>query len=515
LTLAAQDRIPPAMHLTTPARAAIIAVSLATLIRLILAASMGLGIDESYMIAAAHSFQLSYFDHPGISWWMELAIQRTTSLHTAFVVRLPFIAAFAGTSWLMYRLTVRLYDADAALWAVAALNLSPVFSLAFGTWVLPDGPLDLFLVTAAYALSRALGIGAGPPEPRWWPLAGLFIGLALLSKYTAVLTFAGAFLFLLTDREGRRALAAPAPWLACVIAFAVFSPVIIWNATHHFASFGYQGGRATGAAFHPLRPFIVWAGEALFVLPWIWLPMMFLLIRSLKPAADRRDRFLAMLAIIPVVLFSAIALWSSRKILYHWAAPGYLMLFPLLGQWIASRTALACRRIMLAAIASAVLLAGIVLAGGAELAWGVIPGLNQAFPSGRSPELQAVDWSSVRTELARRGYLHRPHTAIASLRWFDAGKIGFALHGALPVTVFGGDAHEFGITVPPAALIGDDVLIAAMPGDPAATMRHYAPRFARIEEIKPLTVIHDGRVLLRIPLLLGHDLLSWPGTGPQ
>jgi hypothetical protein len=59
------------------------------------------------------------------------------------------------------------------------------------------------------------------------------------------------------------------------------------------------------------------------------------------------------------------------------------------------------------------------------------------------------------------------------------------------------------------------VLIAAMPGDPAATMRHYAPRFAALHVIRPLTVIHDGHVLLRIPMLLGHDLLPWRGTGPQ
>jgi 4-amino-4-deoxy-L-arabinose transferase-like glycosyltransferase len=499
-----------------PARAAAILL-LATAIRLILAASMGLGIDESYMVAAAHRFHLSYFDHPGMSWWMELAIQRLTGLHTAFIVRLPFIAAFAATSWLMYRLTARLYGDHAAFWALAALNLSPVFSLAFGTWVLPDGPLDLFLLAAAYALASALGIAGrdAREEAVWWPLGGLFIGLALLSKYNAVLTFGGAFLFLLTDRQGRRCLATPAPWLACVIALAVFSPVIIWNATHHWASFGYQGGRATGAAFHPLRPFMVWAGEALFVLPWIWLPMILLLIRSFRPAADRRDRFLSMLAMLPVLLFAAIALWSQRKILYHWAAPGYLMLFPLLGNWIASRTARVYRRICLAGTASATALACIVLAGCAQLAWGVIPGLNRAFPPGRSPELQAVDWSSLRTQLAARGYLHRPHTALAALRWFDAGKIGFALRGALPITVFGGDAHEFATTAPPGSLIGDDVLIAAMPGDPAATMRHYAPRFAAIRAIRPVTVIHDGHVLLRIPILLGHDLLPWPRTSPQ
>lgn len=505
------------MRLIHPARAALLVVLLATIFRLILAAGMGLGIDESYMVAAAHSFHLSYFDHPLASWWLELAIQRITGLQSAFIVRLPFIGLFVVTSWLMYALTNRLYDARAAFWAVLALNISPVFSLAFGTWVLPDGPLDAALLAAAYAFALALGIARrdAKPEPLWWPVAGLFIGLALLSKYNGVLVFAGAFLFLLFDSAGRRSFITPLPWIACVIALIVFSPVIIWNATHHWASFGYQGGRAEGLAFHPLRPFIVWAGEALFVLPWIWLPMIVLLIRALKPHADRRDRFLALLGVIPVVLFSAVALWSSRKILYHWATPGYLMLFPMLGAWGASRTGPMRRGIRIVAAASAALLAAAVLFVAAELSFDVVPGFNAWFPPGRSPELQAVDWVSFRQALARRGYLDRPHTAVAALRWFDAGKIGFALHGALPVTVFGGDAHEFGITAPPASLIGDDVLIAAMPGDVAAIMRHYAPRFASMKEIKPIAITHHGVALARIPMLLGHDMLSWPPTRPK
>ncbi|OYV81395.1 MAG: hypothetical protein B7Z64_10800, partial [Acidiphilium sp. 21-68-69] len=59
-----------------PGSAALLVILAATLARLVLAAGMGLGIDESYMVAAAHTFQLSYFDHPPVSWWMELGIQR-------------------------------------------------------------------------------------------------------------------------------------------------------------------------------------------------------------------------------------------------------------------------------------------------------------------------------------------------------------------------------------------------------------------------------------------------------
>ena len=111
----------------------------------------------------------------------------------------------------------------------------------------------------------------------------------------------------------------------------------MWNATHGWASFAFQGERATGLRFHPFAPFIVLAGEALFVLPWIWAPMM-AAPRSphcVAVRADWRAWLLCCLAAPPILGFALIAAWSSQRVLFHWAAPGYLMLFPLLGQAVA------------------------------------------------------------------------------------------------------------------------------------------------------------------------------------
>jgi hypothetical protein len=497
----------------SPPRLAALVIGAAVLIRLILAAGTGLGIDESYMVAAAHSFELSYFDHPPASWWLELLARHLAGNTAPLTVRAPFLILSALSSWLLYGLTARLYSARAGLWAVVAFSLSPVFSVAFGSWVLPDGPLDFFLLAAAYALARALGIArpalAAQPEPAWWLAAGLLAGLAMTAKYNAALTLAGALGFLIADREARVMLARPYPWVAALLALAVFSPVLLWNALNDFVSFHYQGGRAAGVGFHPLKPFIVWIGEAIFVLPWIWLPMVLLLARALR-GTDRRDRFLGWLAVIPVMLFSVIALWSSRKILFHWAAPGYLLLFPLLGAWIAGLGPTSLVWVKRSAAGSAALLVVAVLFIAGQISFGIVPHFNALFAAGKSPELQAVDWTDFRRSLQKRGYLNQGNLVVAGLRWFDAGKIGYALEGKLPVTVFGGNAHEFGIISPPVAFIGDNVLIAATPGDPAQIMQQYAPYFASITALKPIDIRHHGSTLVIIPMLLGHDLLRVP-----
>jgi 4-amino-4-deoxy-L-arabinose transferase-like glycosyltransferase len=173
----------------------------------------------------------------------------------------------------MFHLCTEVADARAGFYAALLLNLSPVFGVTAGTWVLPDGPLDCALLAATLALIHALP-ATGRRAVLWWLASGLFAGLALVSKYSAILWLGGAFVYLLSSRVHRHWLAHPAPWLAVLLVALLFAPVALWNATHGWASFAFQGERAAGLRFHPLGPLIVVAGEALFVLPWIWGPML-------------------------------------------------------------------------------------------------------------------------------------------------------------------------------------------------------------------------------------------------
>jgi len=471
--------------------------------RLVFAGFTGLGMDESYMIAASHSFDASYFDHPLASWWLELAARWLTGSAAPIIVRLPFVALSALSSWLIYAITARLYGARAAFWAVAAYSISPVFSLAVGCWVLPDGPLDAALLAFLYALIRALGQPDGKPEPRWWLAAGVFAGLAMLSKYNAAMVLAGAAVAVLTDKAARQELRRPGPWLAVALAVLMFTPVLYWNATHGWASFHYQGGRATGVRLRPLMPLSIWGGEALYLLPWLWLPMVALMLRAFRRGpAERRGWLLAWAAVIPVVLFAVVGLWSSTRILYHWAMPGYLMLFPLLGNWAQDFRP---RLRDTVALISAGLLGTAALFLAAELSLGFIPNLNRAFAPGKSPLLQAVDWDSIATQIPPG------IDAIAAQKWFDAGKIGYALRDAhLPVTVFGVEPHQFAFSAPPSSLLGKTLLVIAMPGSTSATAAKFAGDFKSFVPGPALAVMHQGDVLLVIPTFIGTDLIKAP-----
>src|SRR5258707_15789237 len=107
------------------------------LVRIAFGWALGLGVDESYMVSAGRVLSLGYYDHPPASWWLAWGAAHLTGSEAPIAVRLPFIALFALSTWLMYRLGAAIADERSGLWAAVLLNLSPVFGVTTGTWVLP------------------------------------------------------------------------------------------------------------------------------------------------------------------------------------------------------------------------------------------------------------------------------------------------------------------------------------------------------------------------------------------
>lgn len=484
---------------------AMIAVGCA--VRAAFAVGTGLGIDESYMVAAGRTLQLSYFDHPPISWWLAWAAAHLAGTEAPLVVRLPFILLFALSTWLMFRLAADLFGARAGLWAAVLLNLAPVLGVTSGTWVLPDGPLIAALLGTTLCFTRAV---AGPPRRAdWWIGVGLCFGLALASKYNAVLTGFGFAAFLLTEPKARRWLARPQPWLAVVVAFVVFIPVLAWNARHGFASLRFQGGRAEGGHWHPLGPLLTAAGEALFFLPWIWLPLAVCVWRALRRGpGDQGGWLLACLTLVPFLFFEVVSL--RGHVMMHWAAPGTMLGLPLLGRALAERPeSRAIRRVTYAT--AALVIGGMALvASQVSLNWLHEP--LEALAGARDPSLEAVDWTSLRDELSQRGLL-RAGTVVAAIRWHDAGKIDYALGGVVPVICLGGDSREYGLVRPAGDYAGRDLLILAPRETLASVTARIGSAFSAIEALPAGELLHAGTHAMALPLFWGRDFRPWEPDG--
>jgi len=449
-----------------------------TLLRLILSPFVGLGTNEAYAIASGRLMNLSYFDHPPLHFW--LAHLGELLFGDDWAARIPFIALGAGASWLMFLLTRRPFGDRAALWAVIAFNLSLFFSLMAAAWILPDTPLVFFLLATALAMAPAAE-GEELPLLRWL-VAGALAGLAALSKYHALIFVGGFFCFLLSSADGRKQLAKPGPWLAAVVALAVFSPVLIWNAHNDWMSFRFQGGRAV--AHHlSLAPFLsLFAAEIGLLSPWVFVPLLLGAREGLR--GDGRAHFLLWLGAPIVLLFTFVPLWSGGGMV-QWPMPGWLMLLPLAGAYLADRQ----WRVRWAAISAALFLSFTAFAL-AEIRTGW---LGHTFPHAfrkAEPTIEYVEWTALADGLQRDGVNASDKPFVVAFTWRDAAKIDQALHGSAPVIVASDDARNYALIGRTLSLAGRDAFIVARP----AQMAQSLPEIRRcFSALSPLPSAAIGR----------------------
>ncbi|MBP2151611.1 glycosyltransferase family 39 protein [Xanthobacter flavus] len=493
-----QERVSPAMALGW-------VMALAFALRLLFAATTGLGNDESYTVVTSRSLALSYFDHPPMAWWLAHMSAALFGTEAPLAVRAPFLLLSMVSSGLMYVLTARLFGRWAGVWAALTMACAPVLGLTSATWVLPDGPLITFLLAGTLVIAHALFDPRA--HPATWLLAGALGGLALLSKYHGIFLFAGTFVFLLLSARHRRWLGTIWPYAGVAVALVVFSPVIVWNVGNGFTSLAFQGERASAEGFHPLMALMVVSGIALFLTPWIWLGLVAAAVRALRTKPiNPRALLLLCIAAGPVLVFPAIAAWSGAKPFFHWAAPGYLMLFPLLGRATARRWA-GNAWIRGWTIWSA----GFATVGVAAIATiSLVPSLGTAFsPTNGDPLRELARWSDLDAAVRRHGLAPGPYAFVTVPVWHMGGKAGYALGPSWPVACMGSDCRGFLISDVQRGRAGADavlVLDAASPGQ----MDEMAQRFRSVETLETVEIRHAGTAVALVVLAVGRGYLGEP-----
>ncbi|MBV8879996.1 MAG: glycosyltransferase family 39 protein, partial [Planctomycetaceae bacterium] len=294
-------------------------VAFVTLIRAVLSLQLELVSVESYLWVCSQRPSMGYYDYPGMIAWMGWL---STALfgHSTLGVRALMLLSAGGTVWFVFLATRRLYDERTGRLAAFLAALVPMV-FVFSAEATPDAPCLFFWSATLWALAHALSGDA----PRWWLAAGLFLGLAMDSKYHAVFLGFGIFGFLLFSADQRSWLKRKEPWLGVVVALLAFSPTVIWNALNGWQSFAYQGvSRFKESGFQPAQLVRFPTSQLLLLTPvvgvWAWGAGLGALFRW--RTTDWRERFLAALG-TPLLLFFFLVIFS-RPVRGHWPAPGYL-----------------------------------------------------------------------------------------------------------------------------------------------------------------------------------------------
>jgi Dolichyl-phosphate-mannose-protein mannosyltransferase len=182
--------------------------------------------DELYFLVAGHHVAFGYVDQPPLAPLMT----RITDILGVSPTAIRVIPALAGG--LLVLIAARLAalfggGRTARVLAAAAAAGAPVFLGA--THIGNTTPYDLLawavvLLCVATALLR--------DRPRWWLGAGAAAGLGLENEYLVVTLVAALVIAIAATRQYRGVLWTRWPWLGGVIALVIWTPNLIWQATH-------------------------------------------------------------------------------------------------------------------------------------------------------------------------------------------------------------------------------------------------------------------------------------------
>ncbi|MBI5264213.1 MAG: glycosyltransferase family 39 protein [Bradyrhizobium sp.] len=289
-----------------PLTIAIVIVAAMTVLRIIYANAIELRTDEAYYWTWSKESALSFLDHPpGIAWFIRFG----TAIFgdTDFGVRFPGILGMLVTQLLLADIVRRLtHDVRAIVFAL----LMPEAALYYGLLMAKVAP-DVAMIPVATAMFWSLVRIAETKDGRWWLLAGVFAGLSLLSKFTAIMFLPAVVAFMLVPDWRWRWLRSPYPYLAALIAVLLFLPVLIWNAQHDWASFRFQSVRAIANHGVSLRTLGDYLGLQFGLVGFILLPVVLWGVFFTAWRGYRRREPVAILLSTAVLVPFVYFLWKS------------------------------------------------------------------------------------------------------------------------------------------------------------------------------------------------------------
>jgi 4-amino-4-deoxy-L-arabinose transferase-like glycosyltransferase len=479
-------------------------------LHLVLAVATGLSPDEAHYALYAYHLDWSYYDHPPLVGWLQWPFVQF--LNSDLGLRtLPMLLWLISLGTLV-QLVDELFPSlgRIRIWHtrpdVIVFSLSPMLFLLGMAWV-PD-TLLLALTCRVMLLTWRLAKTTDQATRDWCEL-GFYLGLAGLSKYTAVLLAIGVVLSL-TQHQGLAWLKRRGPWLAFCLAALCIVPVIYWNISHDWASLRYQIDHAHGSnhwrgdrvlSYFLILLLVYGAG----LLWWIW--------QGTREASEVLEVKLSGTRLCLYFGLPGLALFlylsGGGRTLPHWPANSVLALLPL--------AALGCARAHTAYRSSTRALLGFQLFGTAlvsalMLSAGI--GKDNALPgqsTATNPFADLHGWNLAATHASRLAEQEGANS-LAVMNWTLASRIAWYAR-PMSVKVINSHKDQFDIWFGP-VLNTDKVILVNW------SVMHFAPptqaqQFSRCTPIDSLPVVHLGRQIAHFDFLLcdgwqGHKESSTP-----
>ena len=413
-------------------------ISIATLIRCIVACYLELGNDEVYYRMYAQELQWNYFDHPPMVGWLIRITTANLLLGNEFFIRLGAIVAAAITTWLFFLSGKKLSNEYTGFLAAVIYTATIYGSIIAGTFILPDSPQ---MVCWAGCLYLLIGITENANiysiKKRNVLLFGFIAGLGMLCKIHTAFLWLGILLYIIF--YNRQWLKQPVLYISGIITLLFFYPVIQWNLDNHFVTYLYHSKRVNPAAGgFDINSFLTFAAGQLFYCN----PVIFLFIILATVAAFKNNLMvlssqerLLLFCSLPLI-FIATILSFFKNILPHWTGPAYSGLILLTACYFTRKpsiTGLEKRILPKPLMIATALLAVIIVAG--VLLINYLPGTlgkkDKVFLGEGDFTLDMYGWTNLKTTFEKivqtdeQSGLMKSDAVIISNKWFPAAHLDY------------------------------------------------------------------------------------------
>lgn len=506
----------------------ILLLAVSALIRGVLASVVEFGNDEVYYWTYAMYPDWSHFDHPPMVGFVMQLFSLNLLFTSEFFLRLSSVIFMTINTYLMFLIGKQVKNEQTGFYAALLYTASVYAFVITGIFILPDTPLSIFTFLAVLQFIRYFQ----NEKNKHLILAGLFTGMAMLSKYSGVFVWIGAGLYIIL--YSRKEFKNPFLYLSVLISAVCMLPVLIWNIGNEFISFTFHGNRVGFfGEFHPEYFLTELFGELAYNNPVNYVLIIIALIALIKRdvfISEMPKRLILCLTLPLIILFWIFSL--TRQILPHWTAPSFALLLIFVAAQLADKHKINDEYLLIpkSIVASLSVLAFILILGVVEIKTGFVP-LNfsersktiQRYGEGDFT-LDMYGWRKIKPEFQEirkraieKGDMKESDGMIA-LKWYPLANMDYYVAYPLGINMYGfrnpGEIHKYAwINKMRGDLkLGEDYWFLTESFDYYEPNKYLKPYFREIVPTDTITIERGGEPAKYVFVYMLKDLKKMPQT---
>ncbi len=483
-------------------RAVLFIIMISFIVRAFFAYSFELGNDEVYYWLLAANPSWNYFDHPPMFSWFINLFSLNLTFDSEIFVRMSSLIIFSINTWIIYSIGKEIKTKRTGFIA-ALLYQSSIYSFVItGIMILPDTPLSLFLLLTMRSFLIALpSKHIDRREKKHMILSGLFIGLAIISKYQSIILWAGAGIFILLYK--RIWLKKPQLYFAVIFSLLIIVPIVLPNLGGSNSNILFQLNRIDlFSSIKPLNFIREFLGQLVYNNP-INVILAFTAIffyHRKKFLEQKIFKILIWLGISGIFTFLFFSLFSAT--LPHWSAPSYYSLILISAAFLSDRNSKRAFTINKVAIGFLVIV--LIFAYG-QINYGILDS-KQNIPKNElgstDVSLDLYGWGQISETFIKKSFPKHPNTkTLIARKWYNAAHLDYyiARENSFKMIALGSpnDIHEYqrinklrgGISN------GEDAWFIAVSRSYQDPFKYFSNDFEHIESIDTIPITRNHKIV--------------------